>query len=111
MVLTNKLDSIRGGVSYGSSHALVPLHIADIIAGSFRRFLEGHTYHQNLVNRLRVLHYADPPCPIGRDFLSIASSRFSRTYGRSVYDFEILQFWLTPITDRDTILRLDPSYA
>ncbi len=57
MVVTNKMDLLRGGVTYGSSSALPPLQVSDIIAGAFRRSLEGQAHMNALVTELRNLRF------------------------------------------------------
>ena len=51
---------LRGGVTYGSSRAVVPLQVADLIAGTIRRSLEGHSELNDLANAFRALHFASP---------------------------------------------------
>jgi hypothetical protein len=41
MIFTKYMVRLRGGVTYGSSHALPPLQVADLIAGTLRCSLEG----------------------------------------------------------------------
>ena len=60
MVIVNKLELVRGGVTYGSSASLVPLQVADLIAGAFRRYLEGQNHLQSLQQRLVELRYVRP---------------------------------------------------
>lgn len=67
------MERLRGGVTYGSSSALVPLQIADIIASTFRRDAEGQTHVQDLANALRKLQYRSNPADMfGLPIWSIA---------------------------------------
>ena len=56
-IITNKMELIRGGVTFGSSAALVPLQVADIIAGTFGRSLSGATHLDSLIERFEGLRY------------------------------------------------------
>ena len=59
MVITNQLASLLGGVTYGSSAALAPLQVADLIAGTLRRHLEGQTHLSELARQFQDLRYVD----------------------------------------------------
>ena len=60
MVITNKMEFLRGGVTYGSSSALPTLQVADLIGGATRRALEGQGHMDALARDLRELRYTDP---------------------------------------------------
>jgi hypothetical protein len=57
MSVTRSLELLRGGVTYGSSLALPPLQVADLIAGTLRRSLEGQAYLDDLADAFRNLRY------------------------------------------------------
>lgn len=54
-VLKHGITSIVGGVSYGSSRSLVPVQACDLIVSVYRRFAEGGTYLQDLMDAIRGL--------------------------------------------------------
>lgn len=60
MTVSRSMELLRGGVTYGSSLALPPLQVADLIAGSLRRSLEGQVRLNELAAAFRDLHYANP---------------------------------------------------
>jgi len=60
MVIKNQMDFLRGGVTYGSSSALAPLQVADLISGTLRRSLEGQTHVDPLRDRFHSLRYTEP---------------------------------------------------
>jgi hypothetical protein len=60
MVVSKYMFRLRGGITYGSSRALPPLQLADLIAGTIRRSLEGHRELDGLANAFRDLHYTKP---------------------------------------------------
>jgi hypothetical protein len=60
MVVSKDLELLRGGMTYGSSKALVPLQVADLIAGAFRRCLEGQHYLDDFMGALANLRYQSP---------------------------------------------------
>lgn len=60
MVVAQQMHLMRGGVTYGSSLALPPLQVADLIAGTFRRSLEGQAYLDDLADLFSQLRYANP---------------------------------------------------
>ncbi len=60
MVISSQMYLLRGGITYGSSSALVPLQAADLIAGALRRSLEGQNHVDLFAANLRGLHYARP---------------------------------------------------
>ncbi len=57
MTIAKQLQRIVGGVTYGSSHSLVNLQTADIIASAFRREEEGQIHLTDFVNELKKLDY------------------------------------------------------
>jgi hypothetical protein len=59
LIITRNMDLLRGGVTYGSSKALVPLQVCDLIAGAIRRSLEGQTHIDPLADRFRELRYLE----------------------------------------------------
>ncbi len=77
MAVTQAMDALRGGVTYGSSAGLPPLQVADIIASTFRRHAEGQPHVTDFAAALRKLQYANgspgdlygmPVCSIGKVF-------------------------------------------
>jgi hypothetical protein len=60
MVVSRFMYRLRGGITYGSSRALAPLQIADLIAGTLRRSMEGHSELDGLANAFRGLHFTSP---------------------------------------------------
>jgi hypothetical protein len=60
MIFTRYMVRLRGSVTYGSSHALPPLQVADLIAGTFRRSLEGRSDLDALAEAFRDLRYTNP---------------------------------------------------
>jgi len=58
MAVVGAMDRLRGGVTYGSSAALPPLQLADIIASTFRRHAEGQPHIAPLASALRQLQYS-----------------------------------------------------
>ena len=60
MVITNGMFHLRGGVTYGSSSSLVPLQVADLIAGTIRRSLEGQRHLNGLAEDFRNLRMTQP---------------------------------------------------
>lgn len=60
MVVAKGLWELHGGVTYGSSHALCHLQTADLIAGAFRRVLEGDNRLKDLAEAFRNLRYEHP---------------------------------------------------
>jgi len=57
MVATQKLHELVGGVTYGSSHALPPLQVADLIASVMRRDAEGQPHIYDLATELKALEF------------------------------------------------------
>jgi hypothetical protein len=57
LIFSRKLKELRGGVTYGSSMALIPLQLADIIASCFRRVLDGQQHLMPLKQELEKLKY------------------------------------------------------
>ena len=51
---------IIGGVSYGSSHSFTAIQAADLIAGAHRRWHEGASYLDPLIERLSTIQYVRP---------------------------------------------------
>ena len=77
MVATQKLNELIGGVTYGSSHALPPLQVADLIASVMRRDAEGEPHIYDLAEALKSLRFeldghvdsnGFPVCSVGRVF-------------------------------------------
>ena len=75
MTAVKAMDALRGGVSYGSSAALPPLQVADIIASTIRRDAEGQPHVVDLAGEFRKLQYVrdgvvddfkNPMCSIGK---------------------------------------------
>ena len=60
MTVVRHMDALVGGVSYGSSAALPPLQVADILASTFRRSAEGQPHIADLATAFRGLQYASP---------------------------------------------------
>ena len=60
MTVTNAMTRLRGAVTYGSSAALPPLQVADIIASTFRRDAEGQPHIRELAKSLEDLRYTRP---------------------------------------------------
>jgi Protein of unknown function (DUF3800) len=60
LVIANKLNLLRGGVTYGSSSSLLPLQVADLIAGAFQRHLGGQAHLLDFVGALEKLRYTNP---------------------------------------------------
>jgi hypothetical protein len=60
LVIANRLNLPRGGVTYGSSSSLIPLQIADLIAGAFQRRLAGQLHLSDFVSTLEDLRYTNP---------------------------------------------------
>jgi hypothetical protein len=60
MAVSRYMMRLRGAITYGSSEALPPLQIADLIAGTFRRSLEGATELDDLANKFRDLRFEWP---------------------------------------------------
>jgi hypothetical protein len=60
MIIKNNMALLRGGVTYGSSASLAVLQVADLIAGTIRRSLEGQNHLDELTARMRELRYAPP---------------------------------------------------
>lgn len=60
MTVVRRMESLIGGVTYGSSAALPPLQIADIIASTFRRSAEGQPHVADLAAAFRDLQYISP---------------------------------------------------
>lgn len=60
MVITKQMFQLRGGVTYGSSASLVPLQVADLIAGTLRRSLEGQSHLDQLADAFRGLRMIQP---------------------------------------------------
>lgn len=60
MTVASAMDRLRGGVTYGSSAALPPLQVADIIASALRRDAEGQPHVSEFAERLRELQYSRP---------------------------------------------------
>jgi hypothetical protein len=60
LVITNRLKLLRGGVTYGSSSSLIPLQIADLIAGAFQRHLAGQSHLAEFVSELEKMRYTNP---------------------------------------------------
>jgi len=59
MIGSRGMDVLRGGITYGSSMALPPLQVADLIAGTFRRCLDGQSHLQSLEAALLPLRYSN----------------------------------------------------
>lgn len=55
MTVVSQMDRLRGGVTYGSSAALPPLQVADILASTFRRNAEGQNHVAVLADGFREL--------------------------------------------------------
>jgi hypothetical protein len=60
MVATRRMREMRGGVTYGSSHAVPPLQAADIIVSTFRRSREGQAHLSRIHADLQQLRYSHP---------------------------------------------------
>ena len=60
MVVSRKLNRLLGGVTYGSSASLAPLQVCDVIAGTFRKSLEGEAHLADLRRQIEVLRYSAP---------------------------------------------------
>ena len=60
MTVVQRMDALVGGVSYGSSAALPPLQVADILASTFRRSAEGQPHIAELATAFRGLQYTRP---------------------------------------------------
>ncbi len=60
MAVSRYMLRLRGGITYGSSRALSPLQVADLIAGTLRRSLEGRSDLDDLANAFRSLRYTNP---------------------------------------------------
>ena len=60
MAVSRYMLRLRGGITYGSSRALPPLQIADLIAGTLRRSMEGLSHLDDLADAFRALRYTDP---------------------------------------------------
>lgn len=60
MSVVKRMESLIGGVSYGSSAALPPLQVADIIASTMRRNAEDQPHVTELATAFRNLQYASP---------------------------------------------------
>jgi hypothetical protein len=54
-VITRRLDNLIGGVTYGSSKSFAPIQVCDLIAGSFRIWLEGGHHLDPIIDQLRSL--------------------------------------------------------
>jgi hypothetical protein len=59
-VISNKMEFIRGGVTFGDSAALIPLQAADIVAGTIGRSLSGQAHLDDFADRLRSLRFVVP---------------------------------------------------
>lgn len=59
MIVSRYMFRLRGGITYGSSLALSPLQVADLIAGTLRRNLEGHKELDELAEAFRELRYTN----------------------------------------------------
>lgn len=57
LVASQKMDRLRGGVTYGSSAALPPLQVADIVAYTLRRAAEGAAHLTDYAKMLTGLSY------------------------------------------------------
>jgi hypothetical protein len=60
LVIANKLNLLRGGVTYGSSSSLLSLQVADLIAGAFQRHLGGQVHLSDFIMALEKLRYTNP---------------------------------------------------
>ena len=60
MAVVQRMDALVGGVTYGSSAALLPLQVADIIASTFRRHAEGQPHVADLAAAFHALRYSSP---------------------------------------------------
>jgi len=60
MTVVDQMLRLRGGVTYGSSAALPPLQVADIIALTFRRDAEKQPHIGELAKALKDLQYVRP---------------------------------------------------
>ncbi len=60
LIVSNQLKLLRGGVTYGSSSSLLPLQIADLIAGAFQRHLAGQVHLTDFVAALKALKHTNP---------------------------------------------------
>lgn len=77
MTVTQRMERLRGGVTYGSSAALVPLQVADLIASCLRRTAEEQPHVVELTAAFRELQYVrdgavddygNPVCSISKLF-------------------------------------------
>jgi hypothetical protein len=59
MAVSRYMLRLRGGITYGSSRALVPLQVADLISGCLRRSLEGQSDLDGLADAFRDLRYVN----------------------------------------------------
>lgn len=59
MVVSRNLNELVGGVTYGSSHSLVPIQVADLISGTINRQAQGRTDVAALGSLFESLRYAD----------------------------------------------------
>ncbi|MBL8864793.1 MAG: DUF3800 domain-containing protein [Planctomycetia bacterium] len=57
MTVVRQMVNLIGGVSYGSSSALPPLQVADIVASTIRRDAEGQPHVAELAAAFRELRY------------------------------------------------------
>ena len=60
MTVVGQMDRLRGGVTYGSSAALPPLQVADIIASTLRRDAEKQPHIEELAKAFKILQYIRP---------------------------------------------------
>ncbi len=68
MAITRYMFRLRGGITYGSSRALLPLQVADLIAGTIRRSLEGQGSLIDLAKQFEALRYTKPGAQDGLGF-------------------------------------------
>jgi hypothetical protein len=60
MTVVKQMVALVGGVSYGSSAALPPLQVADLIVSTFRRQAEGQPHVSELAASFSTLQYNSP---------------------------------------------------
>ena len=60
LIVSRGLFELKAGVSYASSSANITLQVADLIAGCFRRCLDGQTHLTELRTRMEMLKVLHP---------------------------------------------------